>query len=113
MRESRFGPALPETPPFTIGDGLILLGTASALYAGLRLAFNVPAIIRGPEISLSPLALPWYNLLSVGRMAAATFFLCCSFCFTVTPPRATAPREWCSCPCSTCCKVCPTCHSCR
>jgi len=73
MRQFRFSPALPETPPFTIGDGLILLGTASALYAGLRLAFNVPAIIRGPEISLSPLALPWYALLSVGRMAAAYF----------------------------------------
>ena len=73
MRQFRFSPALPETPPFTIGDGLILLGTVSALYAGLRLAFNVPAIIRGPDISLSPLALPWYALLSVGRMAAAYF----------------------------------------
>jgi NitT/TauT family transport system permease protein len=73
MRQFRFSPALPETPPFTIGDGLILLGTASILYAGLRLAFNVPAIIAGPEISLSPLTLPWYALLSVGRMAAAYF----------------------------------------
>jgi NitT/TauT family transport system permease protein len=73
MRQFRFSPALPETPPFTIGDGLILLGTASILYAGLRLAFNVPAIIAGSEISLSPLALPWYALLSVGRMAAAYF----------------------------------------
>ena len=73
MRQFRFSPALPETPPFTIGDGLILLGTASALYAGLRVAFNLPVIIRGPDISLSPLALPWYALLSVGRMAAAYF----------------------------------------
>jgi len=73
MRQFRFSPALPETPPFTIGDGLILLGITSLLYAGLRLAFRFPAAISGPEISLSVLALPWYALLSVGRMAAAYF----------------------------------------
>jgi NitT/TauT family transport system permease protein len=73
MRQFRFGPALPETPPFTIGDGLILLATATLLYAGLRLAFFVPAVISGPEVSLSPLALPWYALLSVGRMSVAYF----------------------------------------
>ncbi len=44
---------------------------AAALYAGVRLAIHVPAVIAGPDISLSPFALPWYALLSVGRMAAA------------------------------------------
>ena len=39
----------------------------------MRLAFHVPAVIAGPDISLSPWALPWYALLSVGRMAAAYF----------------------------------------
>lgn len=73
MRQFRFSPALPERPPFTLGDGVIILGIASILYAGLRLALRVPAVIAGPEISLSPLALPWYALLSVGRMAAAYF----------------------------------------
>ena len=73
MRQFRFSPALPETPAFTVGDGLILLGIATLLYAGLRLAFHVPAVIaRSGHISLS-LALPWYALLSVGRMAAAYF----------------------------------------
>jgi NitT/TauT family transport system permease protein len=71
VRRFRFSPALPERPTFTLGDGIILLGTAGILYGGLRLAFDVPAIISGPEISLSPSALPWYALLSVGRMAAA------------------------------------------
>jgi NitT/TauT family transport system permease protein len=71
MRQFRFSPALPQTPPFTIGDGLIVLGIATLLYGGVRLAFDAPAVIRGPDISLSPLALPWYALLSVGRMAAA------------------------------------------
>ena len=73
MRQFRFSPALPESPAFTLGDAVILLGIASMLYAGTRLAFHVPAVIAGPEISLSPLALPWYALLSVGRMAAAYF----------------------------------------
>ena len=74
MRKFRFSPVLPKTPPFTLGDGLILLGLTALLYVGVRLAFNAPRVIAGPDISLSPLALPWYALLSVGRMAAAYFF---------------------------------------
>lgn len=73
MRRFRFSPALPQTPAFTPGDGLILFGIAAVLYVGSQLAFNSPTVIHGPEISLSPLALPWYALLSVGRMAAAYF----------------------------------------
>ena len=73
MRQFRFSPALLETPAFTVGDALILLGISTILYVGVRLAFHVPAVIAGPDISLSPLALPWYALLSVGRMAAAYF----------------------------------------
>ena len=59
MRPLRFSPALPRTPPFTAGDGVILLGVAALLFAGVRLAFHAPAVIKGPEISLSPAALPW------------------------------------------------------
>ena len=73
MRQFRFSPALPATPAFTIGDGVILLGMTTIIYAGVRLAFRAPLVIAGPDISLSPLALPWYVLLSVGRMAAAYF----------------------------------------
>ena len=73
MRQFRFSPALPETPALTAGDVVIVLGLTTILYAGARLAFHAPAIIAGPDISLSPLALPWYALLSVGRMAAAYF----------------------------------------
>jgi len=71
MRRFHYSPALPQTPPFTIGDGLILLGLATLLYAGARLAFNAPTIVTGPDITLSPFALPWYAFLSVGRMMAA------------------------------------------
>jgi NitT/TauT family transport system permease protein len=58
---------------FTIGDGLILLGLSAILYAGIRLAFDAPSEVAGPDISLSPTALPWYAMLSVGRMAIAYF----------------------------------------
>src|SRR5512136_3259695 len=58
-------------PALGVGDGLILLGLATLLYVGARLAFNAPATIRGPDISLAPISLPWYAILSVGRMAVA------------------------------------------
>ncbi|HEU4400914.1 MAG TPA: ABC transporter permease subunit [Candidatus Polarisedimenticolia bacterium] len=71
MKIFHFSPALPRTPAFTAGDGVILLGLAALLYAGGRLALHAPAVVRGPEISLALPALPWYALLSTGRMAVA------------------------------------------
>lgn len=56
---------------FTWGDLLALLLVCVSLYVGALLAFNTPAVISGPDISLDPTALPWYALLSLGRMAAA------------------------------------------
>jgi NitT/TauT family transport system permease protein len=73
MARLRFGPILSRRPPFTAGDGLILLGLAALLYAGVRLAFAAPRSIAGPAISTSPGALPWYALLSIGRMTVAYF----------------------------------------
>ncbi len=61
----------PMRRPLTVGDALVLVALATLLYAGARLAVHAPSMIEGPEISLSPRALPWYALLSVGRMAAA------------------------------------------
>ncbi len=81
MRQFRFGPALPATPVFTVGDALILLGLATLLYAGVRLAFYAPTVVAGPDISLSPLALPWYTFLSIGRMTAA---YCLSLLFSLS-----------------------------
>jgi len=48
-----------------------MLGLAALLYAGVRLAFAAPQSISGPAISTSPAALPWYALLSIGRMTVA------------------------------------------
>lgn len=71
MRRFRFSPALPPTPALTIADGFILLAFAALLYVGARLALRTPAVITGPDITLAPTALPWYAMLSVGRMLAA------------------------------------------
>jgi NitT/TauT family transport system permease protein len=41
------------------------------VYLGVRLAISTPVVLKGPEISLSLMVLPWYALLSIGRMLAA------------------------------------------
>ncbi len=67
-----FRPAPPQTPTtISAADAFLVLVVAALLYALARLAFHAPAEVSGPTISLSPWALPWYALLSVGRMAAA------------------------------------------
>ncbi len=80
MKQLYFKSAFPPKPSFTIADGFIILGLASVLYLGVRLAFDAPDVVSGPELSLSPLALPWYALLSVGRMTIAYFL---SFLFSL------------------------------
>jgi NitT/TauT family transport system permease protein len=71
MRSFRFSPALPRRPALTGGDLLIILIMAALLYAGVRLSVRAPEVIAGPNISLSYRALPWYALLSTGRMLVA------------------------------------------
>lgn len=73
--------------PFTWGDVVALALLIALLYAGVRLAFNAPEVIPGPDISLAPAALPWYTLLSVGRMTAAYAL---SLLFTLLYGRAAA-----------------------
>lgn len=67
----RIGPALIPGPAFDVGDAAVLAALVGVLYVLARLAFNAPAEIRGPQISLDPRSLPWYALLSTGRMVAA------------------------------------------
>jgi len=61
----------PLLRPLTWGDGVVLLGLALLLYAGIRLGLGAPAAIQGPEIELAPRILPYYAGLSLGRMVAA------------------------------------------
>lgn len=65
-----FGSTTPRRA-FGLGDILALLIVLTVLYVGTRLAFNAPTVIAGPDINLSPSALPWYAALSLGRMVAA------------------------------------------
>src|SRR5262245_22376159 len=58
-------------PLFGIADLIILLCLLVGIYVGVRLAVASPRVLNGPEISLAPQALPYYALLSLGRMAAA------------------------------------------
>ena len=56
---------------FQWGDVVVLLGVVVLIYAGISLAVYTPLALRGPDISIAPEVLPYYAVLSVGRMAAA------------------------------------------
>ncbi|MEO1765774.1 ABC transporter permease [Thiobacter aerophilum] len=71
MRRFDFGLVLPARPLLTWGDGLVLAAIAAAIWLGAQLALHAPAVVKGPEISLSASALPWYAALSLLRMLAA------------------------------------------
>lgn len=57
--------------PLTWGDAAAIVLVSVLVYVGVRLAFGAPMVVQGPTITLAPTALPWYALLSVGRMTAA------------------------------------------
>lgn len=53
------------------GDAGALVTVTVLIYMGVRLAFEAPAVIRGPKISLAPQYLALYALLSFSRVLAA------------------------------------------
>jgi NitT/TauT family transport system permease protein len=55
----------------TMSDLAVLLVVVAVLYLGVRLAVAAPGVVSGPAISLAPQSLPYYALLSLGRMSAA------------------------------------------
>ena len=61
----------PALRRFGWGDLVVVLMVATLLYIGVRLAFAVPIAVQGPDIELSLSALPYYTMLSLGRMVAA------------------------------------------
>jgi NitT/TauT family transport system permease protein len=71
MRRLQFAPGIPRRSPLTLGDGFVIIGAAALLYIGVHLALHTPRVISGPDISLRYDALPWYALLSIGRMSGA------------------------------------------
>lgn len=77
--------------PFSLGDAVILAAFAVLLYLGIRLAVAAPAEVMGPRVSLSPAVLPYYALLSTGRMVAA-YALSMLFTFAYGYPAARSRR---------------------
>ncbi|HNW35361.1 MAG TPA: ABC transporter permease subunit, partial [Candidatus Ozemobacteraceae bacterium] len=77
----------------TTADVIVLLGVISFLYVGIRLAFDAPNVIAGPDISLAFSALPWYALFSVCRMTAAYILaLAFSLCYGYWAARSLGAR---------------------
>lgn len=71
LRERIFRAPFRDVAAFSIGDIIMLLFIAVVIYLGAQLALGTPEVIQGPHISLDPAALPFYALLSLGRMLAA------------------------------------------
>lgn len=74
LQERIFGSALGKNRPLlSVGDGLVLLCISVLLYLGVRLALNATPISREAlHINLQdPAALPYYAMLSMGRMLAS------------------------------------------
>jgi NitT/TauT family transport system permease protein len=69
--ERVFRIGLPLGRGFNWGDGLVLLFIAALLYVGVHLAAAAPQYTRGPQLTLSPLALPVYAALSLQRVIGA------------------------------------------
>src|SRR5688500_16989803 len=66
-----FTPAPLARLSFSRADLLVLLFVGACVALGIWLARTAPSRVSGPAISLEPAALPWYAMLSLGRMAAA------------------------------------------
>jgi NitT/TauT family transport system permease protein len=71
MRERIFETPTSDRRAFNLSDLVVLLAVVALLYLGVRLALGAPEVVQGPAISLAPESLPYYALLSLGRMLAA------------------------------------------
>ncbi len=71
-------------------DWLAIFLIIALIYVGVYLALDAPDVVKGPEISLSPAALPWYAFYSLGRMSAAYLL---SIIFTMVYGRAAASNR--------------------
>ncbi len=80
---------------FSIADFVVLLLIVSFLYLGIRLAVGSPEVIRGPDISLDPAVLPYYAMLSLGRMLFAYILsLVFSIFYGYAASRGGASERW-------------------
>lgn len=71
LRERIFRAPSRDGVLFSSSDVIVLLIIAVVIYLGAQLAVGSPEVVQGPNINLDPAALPYYALLSIGRMLAA------------------------------------------
>ncbi len=79
----------------TPADVAILMVVAAVAYLGVHLATDSPSVIRGPDIRLDAGTLPYYALLSIGRMLAAyTLALLFSIAYGYAAARSQRAARW-------------------
>jgi NitT/TauT family transport system permease protein len=80
---------------FSISDLIVLLILVVVLYLGAQLALATPAVVQGPNINLDPSALPYYALLSFGRMLAAYILsITFSIAYGYAAARSKSAERW-------------------
>lgn len=95
LRERIFRPPTPLGRVFSLSDIVVLVLLLIVLYLGVRLALGAPQIVKGPDISLEPRALPYYALLSLGRMLAAyVLSITFSLAYGYTAARRPGAGRW-------------------
>ncbi len=95
FRKLIFRPPIPSIRLFNLSDLVALLLVGILIFLGVRLAFNTPAIVQGPDISLTPNALPYYALLSLSRMLAAYILsMTFSLVYGYTAARRPGAEKW-------------------
>ncbi len=95
FRKLIFRPPIPSLRLFTVSDVVALLLVGVLIFLGVKLAFNTPAVVVGPDISLAPNALPYYALLSLGRMLAAYILsMTFSILYGYTAARRPGAERW-------------------
>jgi NitT/TauT family transport system permease protein len=95
LRERIFRSPSRDGVLFSTGDVVGLLIVVVVLYLGAQLALGTPEIIQGPNINLDPAALPFYALLSIGRMLAAyTLSLIFSIFYGYAAARSKRAERW-------------------
>jgi len=95
LRARIFRTPLREGTVFSRADAVILLILAALLYLGVNLATGTPSIITGPIIRLDAETLPYYALLSLGRMLAAYILsLAFSIAYGYSAARSKAAERW-------------------
>lgn len=71
LRSRIFGVSYREGTRLGFGDAVVIVVIGALMVLGLQIALNTPDTLQGPTINLRPEALPFYTLLSLGRMLAA------------------------------------------